>query len=321
MRVSVIIAAYNAADCIREALASVQAQTERDHEVLVIDDASTDATAAVVAAVAGDDPRVRLLRAPVNAGPGAARNLGLAAARGEWIAPLDADDRFQPQRLEQLLDLGARSSADMVADNLRLCPDGRPGPTAMFPPDWLPAEGCLGAATFVTGNTDRRARGRRAYGYLKPLIRRSFLDAAGLRYDAVRFAEDYLFYLRCLLHGARWIVTPTAWYDYAVARGSATAGHSAEDLARLIALERVLLDLSAALGDATLRAALRRHLRSVELALSWFRFAEALKRRDPRAAGAQMFRNAGTLAHILRQGLATTPRVLARLAAPGQDRR
>ena len=314
MRISVIVAAYNAAATIDQALGSALAQTERDFEVLVVDDASTDDTAAIVAA--RTDPRIRLLRAPVNGGPGAARNLGLAAARGEWIAILDADDRFRPERLERLLLLAASSAADMVADNLHLCPDGQPSGQLMFPPGTLPAEGRLGAAAFVTGNTTRRGRARRAYGYLKPLIRRAFLETAGLRYDDARFAEDYIFFLRCLLHGARWVVTPEAWYEYAIAARSAAVHHSAEDLVRLMAHERALLGSAAAREDTALQVAMRRHIRSVELALAWFRFAEALKRRDPAAAGAEMFRDPRTMVHVLRQGLVTVPRALGRLAAP-----
>lgn len=314
MRISVIVAAYNAAATIDQALGSALAQTERDFEVLVVDDASTDDTAAIVAA--RTDPRIRLLRAPVNGGPGAARNLGLAAARGEWIAILDADDRFRPERLERLLLLAASSAADMVADNLHLCPDGQPSGQLMFPPGMLPAEGRLGAAAFVTGNTTRRGRARRAYGYLKPLIRRAFLETAGLRYDDARFAEDYIFFLRCLLHGARWVVTPEAWYEYAIAARSAAVHHSAEDLVRLMAHERALLGSAAAREDAALQVAMRRHVRSVELALAWFRFAEALKRRDPAAAGAEMFRDPRTMVHVLRQGLVTVPRALGRLAPP-----
>src|SRR5579875_23336 len=95
-KVSVIMPAFNAARSVAWAISSALEQTVADIEVLVIDDASTDLTAAVVEEIAARDPRVRLIRNPVNGGPGVARNFGLDAARGEWVALLDADDAFLP---------------------------------------------------------------------------------------------------------------------------------------------------------------------------------------------------------------------------------
>ena len=218
MRVSVILAAHNAADSLGRALDSALGQTEPDLQVIVVDDASTDRTADIAAAYAARDPRLQLVRARRNLGPGGARNLGLEAARGDWIAVLDADDRFSGRRLARLQAIGEEIRADMVADNLLLCPEGHPGHLPMFPPGSLPAHGTIDAVAFVDSNTARRRSGRRAYGYLKPLIRRSFLTASGLRYDPARFAEDYIFYLRCQLHGARWTVTPETMYEYTVVK-------------------------------------------------------------------------------------------------------
>jgi glycosyltransferase involved in cell wall biosynthesis len=99
--VSVVIPCYNAAGFIERTLRSVLAQTHRELEVIVVDDASTDESAALVEQMARNDPRVRLLRRTRNAGtPGAPRNEGVAAAGGEWIAFLDADDLWHPSKLE-----------------------------------------------------------------------------------------------------------------------------------------------------------------------------------------------------------------------------
>ena len=93
--ISVVIAVYNGGATIRCAIQSVLAQTYQAHELIVVDDGSTDDTAAVVAEFGG---RVKYLHQR-NAGVSAARNAGAAAATGEWLAFLDADDWYYPDRL------------------------------------------------------------------------------------------------------------------------------------------------------------------------------------------------------------------------------
>ena len=104
-RVSVVIPAYNAGKTIAEAVGSVLAQSFGNLECLVIDDGSTDDTGAVIERLADQDLRVRLLRHRENCNHGTARsrNLGVYAARGEFIAFLDADDAWLPDKLERQL--------------------------------------------------------------------------------------------------------------------------------------------------------------------------------------------------------------------------
>src|SRR4030042_1119324 len=96
--VSVIIPTYNRAALVAEAVASVLAQTWRDFEVLVVDDGSTDGTAAALAPFAG---QVTVLHRPSRGGVSAARNRGIAAARGQWLAFLDSDDLWLPEKLSR----------------------------------------------------------------------------------------------------------------------------------------------------------------------------------------------------------------------------
>ena len=98
-RISVIIPAYNAAAFVREAIDSVLAQTHPDVEVIVVDDSSTDDTPAILSSY-GD--RIRVHRQP-NGGVSAARNRGASMSSGEWIAFLDADDVWTPDKLERQL--------------------------------------------------------------------------------------------------------------------------------------------------------------------------------------------------------------------------
>ena len=99
--VSVITPAYNCAGTIGETIESVRKQTYQNWEMLIVDDASTDHTAEVVGEYARLDPRIRLFSLEHNSGSAAARNLAIANAGGRWIAFLDSDDLWKPQKLEK----------------------------------------------------------------------------------------------------------------------------------------------------------------------------------------------------------------------------
>lgn len=106
-RVSVVIPAYEAVDTIAEAIASVEEQTRRAAEVIVVDDGSHDGTGDFVEA---HFPGVMLVRV-ANGGPSRARNHGIEQASGDLIAFLDADDRWHPKKLERQLNVMERSPA------------------------------------------------------------------------------------------------------------------------------------------------------------------------------------------------------------------
>lgn len=109
-RVSVIIPTYNRAAYLPEALASVRAQTFKDYEIVVVDDGSTDSTADLLAG----DADVRYI-ACEHAGVAAARNRGVAEAQGEFIAFIDSDDLWLPEKLErQVSYLDAHPDAQLV---------------------------------------------------------------------------------------------------------------------------------------------------------------------------------------------------------------
>jgi len=98
--VSIIMPNRNYAEFLPQAIESVQAQGLSAWELLVVDDCSTDASREVVTACAARDPRIRLLPLPQNRGPRHARNIGTLKARGRYIAFLDSDDFWMPQKLE-----------------------------------------------------------------------------------------------------------------------------------------------------------------------------------------------------------------------------
>jgi glycosyltransferase involved in cell wall biosynthesis len=104
MTISAVIPCYNSAATIRDSLRSVWAQTVKADEVIVVDDGSTDDSAGIVER---EFPQCHLIR-QANAGPAAARNRGVAEARGDWIAFLDSDDVWLPWRIELQTTLAAR---------------------------------------------------------------------------------------------------------------------------------------------------------------------------------------------------------------------
>lgn len=101
-RCTVVIPAYNAAGTLQETLASVFAQTYRDYEIIVVDDGSTDTTPQLLEDYG---EALQVVHKPNEGRPAAARNRGVAAARGEYIAFLDADDLWRPEKLARQIDL------------------------------------------------------------------------------------------------------------------------------------------------------------------------------------------------------------------------
>jgi peptidoglycan/xylan/chitin deacetylase (PgdA/CDA1 family) len=136
LKVTFIIPAHNAAETLAETLQSVQAQTRPDWEAVVVDDGSTDGTAAVAARFAREDARIRLVRRS-QGGEGAARNTGIAAARHDWVAFLDADDWVLPHYLERLTAAlgGDPGLAAVHCGWTRVTPGGLSGPEQFCPPE------------------------------------------------------------------------------------------------------------------------------------------------------------------------------------------
>ncbi|MDR1821393.1 MAG: glycosyltransferase, partial [Oscillospiraceae bacterium] len=114
--VSVIIPAYNTQTYIAESINSVLGQTYKNLEVIVVDDGSTDSTADIAKALAGQDARVKVVCQP-NSGQGSARNTGLRLSAGEIIFFLDSDDYFSSEIVAQAVEAMLRQGCDVVVFN------------------------------------------------------------------------------------------------------------------------------------------------------------------------------------------------------------
>jgi len=182
--ISVIIPAHNVERFIGETLRSVLNQTHRALEVVVVDDGSSDGTAAVVASVAERDPRVRLIRTH-NVGVSAARNLAIAESRGEFIAPLDADDIWRQDKLARQLAVMHASGPEVGV--VYCWSAGIDERNRVILPAWNNSA--------VAGNVlrDIVVSGIAGNGST-PLIRRKYIDAVGGYDTELTLCEDWKFY-------------------------------------------------------------------------------------------------------------------------------
>ena len=314
--VSVIVPAYNAARFIGEALTSLRNQTLADIEIIVIDDASTDDTAEHVERAALIDPRIRLLRQLTNAGPSAARNRGFAEACGRWIALLDADDTYRPERLARLVELGDRHDVQLCSDNLLLDIEGVDGvEQPMIPLEVLPESRELRLSEFVQRNVADPRWPRLNLGFLKPIFRRDFLLENSIRYDErVRFAEDYALYVDCFRAGGRWWMSPDATYRYRVRSDSLTQVQTVADLRILRArLDALIADAGA---DAGLVKLIGRQRAVVSRCLHYRAFTDAIKARRPGEAAHEIFGSFESCAGIIEE-LARQAPIIVRKALKG----
>ena len=278
-RVSVLTANYNGARHLRAAIASIQAQTLTDLELIVVDDASTDDSVAILRAEAERDPRIRLVLQGHNGGPAAARNAGLRVARGRWIAVFDADDLMAPDRLERLVELAEQDGADIVADNLAVFEDGAPEATTPLmaahewrAPRWIDLAGYIGASRMYAPHPGP--------GYLKPLISTEFLalTAGGYRTD-LPIGEDYDLVLRLLASGARMRFEPDALYRYRRHGGSVSRRLMPAHLRAMLAADAVFERIFPELPSDVRRAQAARR-RSLMAALGYDTVIARLKAGD-----------------------------------------
>jgi succinoglycan biosynthesis protein ExoO len=221
---SVIIPGYNVSGIIGRAIRSAAAQTFPPLEILVIDDCSTDDTVEVVRALGREIPSLRPLSTPANGGPSAARNVGLRAAKADWIALLDADDAWKPGRLERLSEVASATSADFVADDLVMWDivadvEFKP-PYYEFPEP----QKQISLLDMFRGEDDFNIS-KASFGLMKPIMRRKFLADHKLEYDeSINFSEDLMLYVESLFNGAKIIMINEAYYIYSVP--SAPSGRS-----------------------------------------------------------------------------------------------
>lgn len=185
--VSIVMPAYNAQRHIEKAIRSVMAQTVEDWELLVLDDGSNDDTCTIVERLMAQEPRISLLRNERNLGVAQTRNRGLERCCGEFVALLDSDDVWYPEKLERQIALLRESGAalcccayDIIGD------DGAPVKASYDVPDQVDFDTLLKENVVCCSTV-----------VLRGDVARNF------RFDAGYYHEDYVLWLQLLQQGYR----------------------------------------------------------------------------------------------------------------------
>jgi glycosyltransferase involved in cell wall biosynthesis len=250
--VSAVIPAYNRADLLPRAIASVRAQSHPPAELIVVDDGSTDDTAAVAEAFG-----TRVIRHETNQGESAARNTAIEAASQQWIALLDSDDEWTPQHLEQVFAL--RNGHVLVADAaLRRGPG--PGEERVHGVEGTTSVG-------LDSPADMAYPLNRAPLSSVMVLRQAVLDAGGFD-RSLRLCEDLDLWIRLLERGTG-LISPAIGSIYNYHQGQASEDIEAMHRARRAVLARYL-------GRPWFSESLVRRLDGVT---EWGTFRKALQQR------------------------------------------
>ncbi len=214
IKFSIITPTFNARDFVDRAVQSALKQTLSPHEIILVDDCSTDDTYDVISRIAENskDIPIKILKTPVNMGPSGARNLAIQHCAGDWFSILDADDAFLPDRLENLQKAIETHKPDIIADNiLYYFTDTQATSEPLFATNIGHRE--IDLETYFKHS---RPNGDEAdYGLLKPTISKSFWQEKSMSYpEFSRHGEDFLMIVESLLRGGKYLYIPASGYLY-----------------------------------------------------------------------------------------------------------
>lgn len=240
---SIIVPAYNASSTIRRCIGSLVGQTERNIEILLIDDGSTDDTLSLCEELAARDARVKVF-SKLNEGQGLARNYGIKLAKGKYISFVDADDSCSSTMYELLLESAINNSADItvcgytdVLDDTVVCSH--------------PVE------SFVLTEKEQKQRymadlvselgrdsGSGCIAVWDGIYRRSLLEDNQVFFPSERrvYSEDLVFKLRALSHSQRICSVPQCLYEYHINSGSFSKNTDSSVIGRLKFMYETLSD-------------------------------------------------------------------------------
>ena len=232
IQVSVIVPVWNLGSGISRCMESLRNQTLKNIEMVIVDDCSTDCDMDVVRAAAAEDSRIRIITNAENIGPGASRNKGIEAARGEYLAFVDADDYLDTTFLERLYAKAASGNLDIAKG--RIIHERQDGKISNYIElNETIREGLASGEPLYVLFT---------YQHQSAIYRRSLLVDKGIRYGLSRMAQDITFLLKVCHNANSFDFEESAEYHYLQREGSAVHAFSPRTLERSLHAFREQID-------------------------------------------------------------------------------
>lgn len=210
--VSIIIPTYNTEKYIEKCIQSVLEQTYTDYEIIIVDDCSTDNSMDVVARF--KDPRIKVIKNEINRGPSYSRNRGIQLSKGDFIALLDSDDWWTPNRLEVMMDFIESHHADVLFDNVLYIREGEEKPyTTYYQFKGITVDKAQQVTPEYFVNND--------LGILKAIIRKEIIMDHSIQYEeSITYGEDFIFYLEIITRTTKVWLLKEGYYYYLSREGS-----------------------------------------------------------------------------------------------------
>lgn len=220
IQVSVVIPVYNTAAHLEQCLDSVAAQSMSDIEIICVDDGSTDESPAILAQYAAKDSRFHVIT-QINAGPGAARNTGLASVKGEFVIFLDSDDWFEPDFLKKMVQCAVKTGADVtVCKAVEF--DTATG--RELPSEWMLKDQYLPQGEYFTPEYVADHLFQFTYGWpWDKLYKADYIEKNELNYPALPNSEDLVFVFQSLALAKRIAVLKETSVHHRVNRSSSVS--------------------------------------------------------------------------------------------------
>lgn len=217
-KVSVVVPVYNVEQYVEKCVRSILSQTEKDFELLLVDDGSTDSSGQICDRLAAEDPRARVIHQK-NQGLGGARNTGIEEAKGEWLLFVDSDDWIEPQTLEKALGAGTSAGVELVMFAFRSVNEA--GETVQVFREELPKNISLS----LSEHKDIFLTAPCAWN---KLYRAGLFSRTGVRYPPRVWYEDIRTTLKLFLAADKAVFIDDIYYNYLLRAGSITKNVNAE---------------------------------------------------------------------------------------------